>query len=133
MRPRQRRTSNRTTHRGTLGLTLLELVVAVMILSVGSIAALRATDQSRVAIGGMPSRVLAQIVARNRVQELQLYGAVAAGSLPGEVEMGGRRFQVSVDTTTTAGGLARAAITVRGPDGPGTYLVAYVTPLGSDI
>lgn len=112
------------------GLTLLELVVAVFVLSLGSIAALRATDQSRLAIGGMPSRVLAQIVARNRVQELQLYGALQSGTLPDEVEMGGRLFQISQSKTPTAAGLIEMAITVRGPDGPGAYLVAYVPQLG---
>jgi len=122
----RRRVKGRT----TWGLTLLELVVAVMVLSLGSIAALRATDQSRVSIGGMPSRVLAQIVARNRVQELQLYGALGSGSLPGQVEMGGRSFQVEVKKTATAGGLVEATVIVRGPDGPGAYLVAYVTQLG---
>lgn len=116
--------------RATRGLTLLELIIAVMVLSMGSLAAIRATDQSRVSIGGMPSRVLAQIVARNRVQELQLLGATAAGSLPGQVQMGARSFRVTVDTTATAGGLIEAAVTVRGPDGPGAYLVAYVTALG---
>lgn len=116
--------------RATLGLTLLELIIAVMVLAMGSVAALRATDQSRVAIGGMPSRMVAQIVARNRVQELQLYGALGARSLPSEVEMAGRRFQISVRTAATTSRLTEAAITVRGPDGSGAYLVAYVTPLG---
>lgn len=120
----------RRTRCTTMGLTLLELVVAVMVLSVGSIAALRATDQSRVAIGGMPSRVLAQIVARNRAQELQLYGGQGAQALPGDVEMGRRQFKVTVQTATTAAGLVEAVITVRGPDGPGAHLVAYVTPNG---
>jgi len=116
--------------RATLGLTLLELVVAVMVLSAGSIVALRAADQSRVAIGGMPSRVLAQIVARNRAQELQLYGGQGAQALPDEVDMGGRTFKVTVQTATTAAGLVEAVITVRGPDGPGAHLVAYVRPIG---
>ena len=120
----------RIKRRASRGLTLLELVVAVLVLSLGSIAALRATDQSRVSIGGMPSRVLAQIVARNRVQELQLYGALGARNLPGQVEMGGRSFQVSVETKSTAAGLVEVTVIVRGPDGPGAYLVAYVTQLG---
>lgn len=116
--------------KATRGLTLLELVVAVFILSLGSIAALRATDQSRVSIGGMPDRVLAQLVARNRVQELQLYGALHSDSLPGEVEMGGRRFSVSQSKSATAAGLVEVAITVHGPGGPGAYLMAYVPQLG---
>lgn len=112
------------------GLTLLELVIAVFILSLGSLAAIRATDQSRLAIGGEPSRIMAMIVARNRVQELQLYGASGAGALPGQVEMGGRTFHVTVETEATEGGLLRAAVEVRGADGPGAHLVAYLTPIG---
>lgn len=120
----------RALRRSPRGFTLLELVIAVLVLSLGSIAAIRATDQSRVSIGGMPDRVLAQIVARNRVQELMIFGATGASALPGEVEMGGRVFRVSVATTATAGGLVEAAVSVRGTEGPGAYLVAYVLPKG---
>jgi general secretion pathway protein I len=108
----------------------LELVVAVLVLSLGSLAAVRAADQSRLSIGGMQTRVLAQIVARNRVQEMQLFGATASASLPAQVQMGGRSFVVEVARTPTAGGLTRAEITVRGEDGPGAFLVAYVLPTG---
>ena len=114
----------------TAGLTLLELIIAVMVLSMGSLAAIRATDQSRVSIGGMQSRVMAQVVARNRVQELQLYGAALSGSLPGTVTMAGRSYVVTVAKKPTVGGLVEAAVTVRGPDGPGAYLVAYVASTG---
>lgn len=123
MRPALRRHTTR-------GLTLLELVIAVLVLSLGSLAAIRATDQSQAAIGGMPTRVLAQIVARNRVQELQLYGAALSDTLPQSIGMGGREFQVTVDKTTTASGLVEARVAVRGPDGPGAFLVAYVPALG---
>lgn len=116
----------RLKRRSPRGLTLLELVIAVLVLSLGSLAAIRATDQSRVAIGGMPSRVMAGIVARNRIQELQLYGATKAGTLPAQVEMGGRLFQVHTETEATSGRLVRVAVTARGPDGPGAYLVAYL-------
>lgn len=126
----QRPLKRNTRCRNTRGLTLLELVVAVFVLSLGSIAAVRATDQSRLAIGGMETRVLAQIVARNRVQELQLYGVGKSAGLPTQVEMGGRRFTVQVARESTAGGLVRAEVSVRGPDGPGAYLVAYVTRNG---
>lgn len=114
----------------TRGLTLLELVIAVLVLSLGSLAAVRATDQSRLAIGGMEVRQLAQIVARNRVQELHLLGATGAASLPAETEMGGRGFTVAVAREATAGGLIRAEITVRSAEGPGAFVVAYVLPLG---
>jgi general secretion pathway protein I len=111
-------------------LTLLELVIAVLVLSLGALAAVRATDQSRLAIGGMEIRQLAQIVARNRVQELYLLGATGAASLPAEVQMGGRNFTVSVVPEATAGGLIRAEVTVRSAGGPGAFVVAYVLPFG---
>lgn len=113
------------------GLTLLELVVAVLVLSLGSIAALRAVDQSRIAIGGAEPRALAQIVARNRAQELRLFGGRA--DLPRQVEMGGRVFRVSVQRARTAGGLIRASITVRAVGGPGAHLVAFVPSRGAGL
>lgn len=111
------------------GLTLLELVVAVMVLSLGTIAALRATDQSRLAIGGAEPRALAQIVVRNRAQELRLHGGRAR--LPGEVELGGRLFTVTVRTARTSGGLIRATITARSTTGPGASLVTFVPASGA--
>ena len=112
-------------HRGSdRGLTLLELVVAVLVLSLGTIAALKAMDQSRLAIGGAETRALAQIAARNRAQELRLFGGRAA--LPDTVRMGRRDFRLAVETEATAGGLLRAAITVRSEAGPGAYLVTFV-------
>ena len=116
--------------RATRGLTLLELVVAVLVLSVGSIAAIRATDQSRVAIGGLPSRVVSAIVARNRIQEARLYGPAELGSLPDEVQMGGRAYVVEHETETTAGGLVRLTVSARGPDGAGAQFVAFLPPRG---
>lgn len=110
------------------GLTLLELVVAVLVLSLGTLAALKAIDQSRLAIGGAETRALAQIVARNRAQELRLFGGSAA--LPDTVRMGPRDFRVGVETETTAGGLLRAEITVRAEAGPGAYLVTFVPVRG---
>ena len=111
---------------GTRGLTLLELVVAVLVLSVGSITAIRATDQSRVLIGGLPSRVVSAIVARNRIQEARLYGPAELGTLPDEVQMGGRTYEIRHETETTAGGLVRLVVTARGPDGAGVQFVAFM-------
>lgn len=124
---RRRLTGRRS---GTHGLTLLELVVAVLVLSIGSITAIRATDQSRVSIGGMPSRVVSAIVARNRIQEARLLGHSKLGELPGEVQMAGQSFEVVHETETTAGGLVRLVVTARGPDGGGVQFVAYLPPTG---
>ncbi|MDU8912177.1 type II secretion system minor pseudopilin GspI [Aestuariicoccus sp. MJ-SS9] len=115
--------------RGDRGLTLLELVVAVAVLAIGSLAAVRVTDQSRQVISGATPRILARIVAENRAEELRLYGP-GGGALPGAVEMGGQRFVIEVDRSATVGGLLRAAITVRSDEGPGAFLVTYLPRRG---
>ena len=111
------------------GLTLLELVIAVAVLSIGTLAALRATDQSRLALSGAQTRLLAQVVVQNRAEELQLYGGTG-GPLPGTVEMGGRRFAVTVAYQATAAGLRQGSIRARADPGEGALLVAVLPPPG---
>ena len=110
------------------GITLIELAVAVLILSLGTIAALRATDQSRIAIGGTEDRVLAQLVARNRAEQLQLAGANSTGTFPATVTMGGQNFVLTTMTKQTAAGLTEATIIAQSQRGPGATLVVYLTP-----
>lgn len=111
---------------GAQGMTLLELAVAVLVLSIGTLAAVRGTDQARLEIGSAPERILAGIVARNRAAELRLYGL--GGVLPGEVDMGGHSFAVTQQGEITASGLLRVEITVRRPGGAGAVLVSYLPP-----
>jgi general secretion pathway protein I len=112
-------------------MTLLELVIAVAVLSIGTLAAVRATDQSRRALAGAPERLLAQVVAENRAEELRLYGAAAGRGLSGQVEMGGLEFAVTVDFSPTAAGLTEALIVARSESGAGALLVAIVPPPGA--
>lgn len=114
--------------RDTDGLTLLELVIAVAILSIGTLASLRATEQSRRALAGAPLRLLAQVVAQNRAEELRLFGA---GGLPDRVEMGGQSFDVKVVIAPTAAGLRQAVITARAGSGEGALLVAVLPAPGA--
>lgn len=111
---------------GDSGLTLIELAVAVLVLSIGSIAALRAADQSRLAIGGAQDRLLAQIVARNRAEELRLLAPAERASLPTTVDMGGQTITVNATTKTTAGGLTEATVTARAQRGGGAIFVIYL-------
>jgi len=108
------------------GFTLLEMVIAILVLSVGTIAVLGVVNQSRRAIGEEHLRFLAQSVAVNRAQEIRLYGAEYP--LPAEVEQGAYIWQVETGTTRTEAGLIRLNITVSGADRPGAQLTAYVAP-----
>lgn len=103
------------------GLTLIELAVAVLVLSIGSIAAIRATDQSRVVIGGSETRLFAQIAARNRAEELKLLGPYAG--LPSSVTLAGQEFALEQANETTAGGFVQATISAKGERGGALYVV----------
>lgn len=112
--------------RNDRGLTLLELAVAVLVLSVGTIAALRAADQSRLAIGGAQDRVLASLAARNRIEELRLYGS-GGPALPGTVVQGGQTFTIETRIELTLGGLYEATVLARSPiTGTGASMVALL-------
>jgi len=106
------------------GITLLELVIAVFVLAMGSIAALRATDQARVAIGGAKDRMLAQLVARNRAEELRL--PRAGNSLTGTEQLAGQSFAVTTDTLPTASGVVEISISATSERGVGARIVIYV-------
>lgn len=107
------------------GLTLLELVVAVLVLSIGSLAALRGIDRARLTIGGGTERVLAALAAANRAEELRLPDA---DSLPDRVELGGRSFTLSTEREATAGGLQRAEVRAQADGGAGAIRVVYLVP-----
>lgn len=117
--------------RAPRGLTLLELVVAVAVLAIGTLAVLRATDQSGRALGGTEARLLAQLVAENRAEELRLYGSARGSTLPGRVAMGGRDFTVTVDFAQTAANLTQARITARATSGEGALLLAILPAPGT--
>lgn len=108
------------------GLTLIELAVAVLVLSLGTLAVVRAGDQSRKVIGGAVPRLLALEAARNRAGELRLLGLGAV--LPEETSLGGRVITLEQALLPTSGGLVRAEITARTQGGPGASLIAVVAP-----
>jgi general secretion pathway protein I len=105
------------------GLTLVELAVAVLILAIGSIAAIRATDQARIGIGGAQDRTLAQLVARNRAEELRID---AFANLPSAVALAGQNFTVTTTTKSTAAGLREVTVVARSQNGAGALYVVYL-------
>lgn len=108
------------------GFTLMELAVAVLVLSIGSIAALRSLDQARSSSEGAEDRAFAQIVVQNRAEELRLLGPNAA--LPERVDMANRSFALSTDQDVTAAGLIKTTVTARVSDrsGAGASVVVYL-------
>lgn len=112
--------------RGARGFTLIELVVAVAILSIGAVAAYRSFDAAQRGVGGQVPRLLATEVALNRAAELRLSGLVAGRALPMQVRQGQTEWTVQVAETATTGGMVEAIITVSAPRLPGARMVVHV-------
>lgn len=107
------------------GLSLIEMVVAVLVLSIGVIAGFQSLGQARIGIGGEVPRLVAQTVALNRAEELLMLGAIAGGGLPRTVVLGGIDWSVDVEQMATEGGFAQARIRVSALDQPGAIFVVY--------
>lgn len=108
------------------GLSLLELAIAIFVLALGSMAALRATDQARLAIGGASERTFAQLAVENRAEALKLLGRGA--NLPENIVLGGQNFAMQTEFKATAGGVFLATITARGQGGAGAAITVYLPP-----
>lgn len=117
--------------KGSRGITLIELVLAILILAMGTIAVMQSLDQSRRGIGEEPQRAIAARVAANRLAEIRIMGPSRAGALPGTVEMGGWRWTVETSARRTAAGLAEITVTARAySGGPGGRALGYVASPG---
>lgn len=108
------------------GLSLLELVIAIAVLSIGSLAALRSSDQARAAIGAELPRLLADTAARNRAQELQLLGPYA--SLPSVATIGPMNITLTQTRQRTQAGLVKTSVTAQAPSGQKSGMTLYLMP-----
>jgi len=109
------------------GFTLIELVIAIFILSIGTLAAVRTLDQSRVQIGGAVPRYLAQSVVENRAAELRVLGLALGQSLPERVAQGRYEWQIDTVAKKTQSGLYEVTLTALAQDYPGAVSVVYIT------
>lgn len=114
----------RRTLKAPRGVTLIELMVAVAILALGTMAAWRSFDAARRGVGGQAARLLAQEVALNRAAELHLAGPGA--QLPGAERMGGIDWTLTLTAQDTEGALAETEILVAAPGQPGARLVVWL-------
>lgn len=109
------------------GVSLIELLVAVLVLSIAVVGLFRVFGAGAEAAGSESERLLAGIVARNRAEEI----ALGLTDLPGRVGMAGRDWIIESATERTSGGFQEIALTVRPADGgAGATLVTYSSGSG---
>lgn len=107
------------------GITLIELVIAILVISIGTLSVLRTLDQSRLELGGANARYLAQTVAANRAEELRAFGATVADALPATVQQGPYTWTIETSSKRTEAGLFEMDLVVSSPGQPGARLVTY--------
>ncbi|MEL7028453.1 MAG: type II secretion system minor pseudopilin GspI [Pseudomonadota bacterium] len=101
------------------GLTLIEVLVALMVFSVAVLAIFRAGGENARAHLAMEERTLAGVVAENRMVEAVLtQPAPDLGVSRGETELAGRRWEWTQTIARTADeGVRRIDISVSAEDG----------------
>ena len=113
------------------GLTLIELMVAVTILSLGILALIRVIDGTQRAIAGQEARILAHHAALNRAAELRLAAdAQARSALPGAVANGRHEWRVTREERETRAGLIEVTLQLSATGQPGARLVLFL-PAGT--
>lgn len=110
------------------GMTLIEVLVALVVIGVALAAIIKSVDSGVVNIAYMKERSFAHWVAANKETELQL-AASTVGTTWTEVNMAEREWQVRIRIEATNDpGILRAYIDVfvsRDNDEPSAQLVSY--------
>ncbi len=99
-----------TPHPSEQGFSLIEALVALLVLAIGAAGLVRAAEAHVDSIRSLERRASAQLVAQNRLAELALPEGAQG---PATVEMLGQRWNVAVsETATDDPDLARVAVSV---------------------
>ncbi len=104
------------------GVSLVELIVAVAVLSIAVVGLFRVFDHAVRSAGGERDRLLAGIVAQNRGAAI----ALGLDDLPTQERFGGQIWQVDISDQATEGGFREVTLDVRArASGAGVQLVMY--------
>lgn len=126
------------------GFTLIEVLIALVIVALAAAAAMEAVSGAADTVVALRDRSFAQWIALNRIAEQRVAASPVSGDeIKGEVEFAGRRWQWRQTSEPLAlRSLRRIDVSVRlVPDGSGPqaatagdhYLVTVTGVLGSDL
>ena len=116
------------------GFTLVEVLVALAIVSVGMLAVFKVIGDTAMNVAYLKDRSFAAWIADNRITELRLAGELpSVDETRGDLEFAGRRwFWVQKVATTPVDGLRRIDVSVRREeDAEGTSLVSMAGFIGA--
>ena len=124
------RAAERTaTERTSQGFTLIEVIVALVIIGLGMLGAIQAVSQTAGNSGYLRDKTIAHWVAMNRLTEIRLQKtAPGIDKTSDEVEMAGRRWKWTMNITQTpVETIRRIDISVRPSDAKEGASLASVT------
>jgi general secretion pathway protein I len=112
------------------GFTLVEVLVAVAVLSIALVASFQLITQQTRAAAGLNDRVIAHWVALNQLEERRLGISVAGGQ--NSRSMGGIDWDIEIRESAGPVDLTRIEIVVSSPGHAGALLVGYLSPPGGE-
>ena len=116
------------------GFTLVEVLVALAIISVGMLAVFKVIGDTAINVAYLRDRSFAAWIADNRITELRLSGEMpSVDETKGDLEFAGRRWHwIQKVATTPVDGLRRIDINVRREeDAEGTSLISMAGFIGA--
>ena len=116
------------------GFTLVEVLVALAIVSVGMLAVFKVIGDTALNVAYLRDRSFAAWIADNRITELRLRGEMpSVDETQGDLEFAGRRWHwVQKVATTPVDGLRRIDVNVRREeDAEGTSLISMAGFIGA--
>lgn len=119
------------TARAEDGFTLLEMLVAMAVLSLGALALLNLAGENTRTAGVIEERFFASVVAENRaIEALTSTLPPALGEASGADPAGGRTWSWTMRASAAAAGMTRLDVQVRPPQGRGVAgeVVAFRGP-----
>lgn len=106
------------------GLSLIELAVAVLVLSIAVVGLFRVFDAALFNAASQRDRVLALMVAQNRAEEI----ALGFREGPSELRLAGRDWTIESQSRATQGGFVEVTLLVTPVDGgAGAMLTTYAS------
>ena len=117
------------------GFTLLEVLVALVIVTVGMGALLSALSSSAESTGYLRDKTLAEWVALNHIEEVRLaLQRPKKGKTDGEAEMAGRDWTWAQEVVETeVKGILRIDVSVRPKDAPGDKDTTWYTTVSAIV
>lgn len=114
------------------GFTLIEIMVALAVLSLGALALIRLEGATIRSTGMLDSTLLAQTVARNvAIEAVTDAGAPTAGKAEGDERNGGRDWHWTREVRALGDGqVMRVDVSVADRDGRSLAQLTMVRPLG---